>query len=108
MPQRISDRILWQSIFGADSVPPPPGPNASPIERARANGAMARWRAGGSPRRFLLAGGEGEDEQRLALTARLLSRSQGLTFEQAMERLEPGGDEDEEAEEEAEEGRDDD
>jgi DNA-binding beta-propeller fold protein YncE len=27
-PQRVLDRILWQSVHGADSEPPPPGPNA--------------------------------------------------------------------------------
>jgi Phosphoesterase family len=29
MPQRSLDAVLWKSIHGADSVPPPPGPNAS-------------------------------------------------------------------------------
>ena len=29
MPQRNLDAVLWQSIHGADSVPPPPGPNAA-------------------------------------------------------------------------------
>ena len=31
-PQRILDRILWQNLHGADSEPPPPGPNASGID----------------------------------------------------------------------------
>ena len=31
-PQRILDRILWQSVHGADSEPPPPGPNAAGID----------------------------------------------------------------------------
>lgn len=30
--QEDLDRILWQSVHGADSQPPPPGPNASPGE----------------------------------------------------------------------------
>ena len=34
-PQRILDRILWQSVHGADSEPPPPGPNASGLDEAR-------------------------------------------------------------------------
>jgi hypothetical protein len=54
VPQRISDRIIWQSVFGADSTPPPPGPNASPVERARARGALLRFRNGVSPRAWLL------------------------------------------------------
>ena len=31
-PQRILDRILWQSVHGADSEPPPPGPNAAGLD----------------------------------------------------------------------------
>ena len=27
-PQRLIDAILWKSVYGADSEPPPPGPNA--------------------------------------------------------------------------------
>ena len=30
VPQRLLDRILWQSVHGARSEPPPPGPNAEP------------------------------------------------------------------------------
>ncbi len=29
-PQRVLDRILWQSVKGPRSEPPPPGPNANP------------------------------------------------------------------------------
>jgi YVTN family beta-propeller protein len=36
VPQAVSDAILWQSVHGAGSTPPPPGPNASPSEHARA------------------------------------------------------------------------
>ena len=41
-PQRILDRILWQSVHGADSEPPPPGPNAAGIDEQawRRNGAV--------------------------------------------------------------------
>ena len=28
VPQRILDRILWHSVYGEDSTPPPAGPNA--------------------------------------------------------------------------------
>ncbi len=34
VPQRVLDRILWQYRHGADSEPPPPGPNASGIDDA--------------------------------------------------------------------------
>jgi hypothetical protein len=27
-PQRLIDAILWKSVYGANSEPPPPGPNA--------------------------------------------------------------------------------
>jgi len=29
VPQRVLDRQLWKSVFGQNSEPPPPGPNAS-------------------------------------------------------------------------------
>jgi YVTN family beta-propeller protein len=61
VPQRISDRIVWQSVFGADSEPPEPGPNASPVERGRARGALARFRRGENPRAWLIDTAE-EDE----------------------------------------------
>jgi DNA-binding beta-propeller fold protein YncE len=53
VPQRIADQILWRSVHGAGSTPPPAGPNASDEERARATGAMARYRAGRDLREFL-------------------------------------------------------
>jgi YVTN family beta-propeller protein len=28
VPQRVLDAILWHAVYGADSTPPPPGPNA--------------------------------------------------------------------------------
>ncbi len=36
VPQSISDQILWASVHGANSSPPPAGPNASPDEVDRA------------------------------------------------------------------------
>jgi len=30
VPQHVLDAILWHSVYGADSTPPPPGPNADP------------------------------------------------------------------------------
>jgi hypothetical protein len=71
VPQQLSDRIIWQSVFGADAPVPPAGPNASPIERARATGALRALHAGRSARRWLLRGGEHEDETRGAITAGL-------------------------------------
>jgi phospholipase C len=38
MPQRDLDRVLWQSIHGKGSVPPPPGPNAAGEEARDADG----------------------------------------------------------------------
>jgi DNA-binding beta-propeller fold protein YncE len=58
VPQRLSDELIWHSVFGAASVPPPAGPNHSPEERDRATGAMRLLRQGKSPRAFLLKGGD--------------------------------------------------
>ncbi len=30
IPQRVMDRLLWKSVHGWRSSPPPPGPNATP------------------------------------------------------------------------------
>jgi Phosphoesterase family len=57
VPQRLSDELIWQSVFGAGSVAPPAGRNHSAEERARATGAMRLLRQGRSPRAFLLKGG---------------------------------------------------
>ena len=62
VPQRLSDKIMWESVFGAGSSPPPAGPNRSPVERARATGALRLLRAGKSARRWLLRGDEDEEE----------------------------------------------
>jgi hypothetical protein len=35
VPQRELDKILWQSVHGRHSTPPPPGPNASGIDDQR-------------------------------------------------------------------------
>ena len=42
-PQRLLDRILWQHVHGADSEPPPPGPNAAGLDEAewRRNGGLS-------------------------------------------------------------------
>lgn len=49
VPQEVLDRILWQSVYGAQAQPPAPGPNASPAEHARADAAMAAVHAGQQP-----------------------------------------------------------
>jgi hypothetical protein len=36
VPQAVLDQLLWRSVYGEHSTPPAPGPNASPIEHARA------------------------------------------------------------------------
>jgi hypothetical protein len=40
VPQELSDAVLWHSVYGWDSTPPPPGPGASYEERARASVAL--------------------------------------------------------------------
>ncbi len=89
VPQRLADRIIWQSVFGAGSSPPAAGPNASPVERARATGALRLLRQGRSARRWLLRGEEeeGPDLKGLPL-ANLFAAGNGLSLEQAKERLE--------------------
>jgi YVTN family beta-propeller protein len=44
VPQELADMIIWQSVHGAHSTPPVPGPNASGDEQARAVTAMAAYR----------------------------------------------------------------
>jgi DNA-binding beta-propeller fold protein YncE len=63
VPQELADRIIWQSVFGAGAAVPPPGPNASPIERGRARGALDLMREGRSAaiRPFLAATAEDEE-----------------------------------------------
>jgi hypothetical protein len=36
VPQELSDAMLWHSVYGWDSTPPPPGPGASIEEHTRA------------------------------------------------------------------------
>ncbi len=45
VPQQLSDAVLWHSIYGWDSTPPPPGPGASPNEQARTALALEAYRA---------------------------------------------------------------
>jgi hypothetical protein len=91
VPQRISDRLIWQSVFGSGSEVPPPGPNASPLERARATGALDAFREGRSARRWLLKrAGQSDSEEgdvRGAATAELLALGLGITHEEAEEML---------------------
>jgi hypothetical protein len=54
VPQAIFDAVLWHSVYGQDSTPPPAGPDASPLEAERAAGALAVFRAGGNVRAWLL------------------------------------------------------
>jgi hypothetical protein len=53
VPQEIAERILWQSVYGKDSEPPPPGPHASAAEHGRAVEAMQVYLHGGDVRQFL-------------------------------------------------------
>ncbi|HWY23924.1 MAG TPA: hypothetical protein VNX47_03330, partial [Nevskia sp.] len=53
VPQELADRILWQSVFGKNSKPPRPGPNASLREHQRAVEAMQVYARGGDVAAFL-------------------------------------------------------
>ena len=53
VPQQLFDEVIWQSVFGPNSKPPLPGPNASPVEAARAQGALRALRAGKSVSAYL-------------------------------------------------------
>src|SRR5262245_17847544 len=44
VPQELSDAVLWHSVYGWDSTPPPPGPGASPDEEARTAVALDAYR----------------------------------------------------------------
>jgi YVTN family beta-propeller protein len=59
VPEEILDRILWHSVYGQDSTPPAPGPNASPAEHTRAAVAMRLLRTGGDVRGWLARHGDG-------------------------------------------------
>ena len=48
VPQAISDRILWQRVYGIHSTPPSPGPNASRREHQRATEMLTALRKGRS------------------------------------------------------------
>jgi len=55
VPQALFDRVLWRSVHGPGSTPPPPGPNASPAEENRARGALLVFRRGENLARWLRA-----------------------------------------------------
>jgi hypothetical protein len=53
VPQSLFDQVIWKSVYGANSTPPGPGPNASPDEVARAQGAIWTLNHGGNVAAFL-------------------------------------------------------
>jgi YVTN family beta-propeller protein len=53
VPQALSDEVLWRSVHGDRAKAPPPGPNASPEEHARAVVARRLVARGLSPTRYL-------------------------------------------------------
>ena len=61
VPQPISDRILWTSVYGGERPVPTPGPNASPLETERSDEVLDVYRSGGDVREWL-EGHPGEDE----------------------------------------------
>jgi hypothetical protein len=62
VPQELADRILWQSVFGKDSIPPRPGPNGSVRERQRAAQALAIFARGGDVAAFLKQTPDDDDQ----------------------------------------------
>jgi hypothetical protein len=61
VPQAISDRILWHSVFGANSTPPAPGPNASIAEHARATSLLRVLAQHGDVKAWLAKQGGDDD-----------------------------------------------
>jgi len=59
VPQALSDEILWQAVRGARSVPPAPGPNASPVEHDRTLEVLGLLRRHANVRRYLTGAGDG-------------------------------------------------
>jgi hypothetical protein len=57
VPQAVLDQLLWRSVYGEHSTPPAPGPNASPVEHARAVRAWELLREG----KVVPATGGGDD-----------------------------------------------
>jgi len=43
VPQALSDSVLWHSVHGWGSTPPPPGPGASPTEEFRTRVALQAY-----------------------------------------------------------------
>jgi YVTN family beta-propeller protein len=43
VPQELSDEVLWRSVYGWASTPPPPGPDASALEQDRATVARVSF-----------------------------------------------------------------
>jgi hypothetical protein len=63
VPQELADRILWQSVYGAGSEPPRPGPNASRSEHERAVQMLRAFRRKGKipPALAAALGGDSDD-----------------------------------------------
>jgi hypothetical protein len=55
VPQQLFDAAIWRSVFGAASVPPGPGPNASPAESADARRVAEVWKRHGDVAAWLRA-----------------------------------------------------
>jgi YVTN family beta-propeller protein len=53
VPQEVSDRILWHSVHGQASTPPPSGPGGSELEHARAVGVLRVLARGGDATAWL-------------------------------------------------------
>jgi hypothetical protein len=61
VPQEISDQIIWQSVFGASSQVPAPGPNASRQQRELASAVRQAYAQKQDLRALLLGAGDDDD-----------------------------------------------
>lgn len=61
VPQHLFDDALYRSVYGANFVPPPAGPNASEIEADRGEQALKVYLSGGNVTQFLLNHPLGDD-----------------------------------------------
>src|SRR5262249_14525594 len=62
-PSPILDAMLWHSVYGDNSTPPAPGPDASQAEEVRAQGARRLYLHHGNVRAWLTRhSGEPDDD----------------------------------------------
>ena len=78
VPQALFDQAIWKSVYGNSVPAPKPGPNASPVEVARANGAVRTFRSGGSVAGYL---NSVTPQREISNNEKLLQKLKGKTVE---------------------------